>query len=522
VELSTRKHVFAAVAVACLSWPVGAATSNRWDLSNGVIHAVFEFGADGRFLFKQIDHLQNGVTWKASEHQPSSPIRMRFDTTTYDAGTSFRLLDQHVETPNAKTSRQVIVLEDLQWTLQFKVELEMYDGQPVLRQRVTVTNLRPQKVIARFVDLLPYNFTANQQTHRLWRVNQWSVAPRSENFQATAVTLNPNGGAASMLTGAGGLYCGWLALRNPAFGGLFAGWEFDGQAQATVQQVGLDDTVKLGVSISSLYHPVEGGATFQLPAAFLGIYQGDWDEAGFRTQNFTEAILATPAPAGFPYVSWDSWGYETEINEKILRENARIAAGLGIELFVIDLGWARQIGDWRADPQKFPRGLRSLSNYVHSLGMKFGLHFALAEAMQDSPVLQNHPGWASSGSYNYFGSRSLCLSNKPAQEWIIKQALNMIDNYGVDWIIQDGQNMVKHCTRSSHTHDPHDSNYANAVDGINAVVTAIRQQRPNTVWENCENGGNMMTFNMVQSYITSVTNDASGALGTRQGTYGAT
>jgi len=60
------------------------------------------------------------------------------------------------------------------------------------------------------------------------------------------------------------------------------------------------------------------------------------------------------------------------------------------------------------------------------------------------------------------------------------------------------------------------------VNGINAVVSAIREQRPNTVWENCENGGNMMTFNMVQSYVTSVTNDASGALGTRQGTYGAT
>jgi alpha-galactosidase len=82
--------------------------------------------------------------------------------------------------------------------------------------------------------------------------------------------------------------------------------------------------------------------------------------------------------------------------------------------------------------------------------------------------------------------------------------------------------MVKKCTKTTHTHDSRDSNYANSVDGIDAVVSQIRAQRPNVMWENCENGGNMMTFSMVQRYVTSITNDASGALGARQGVYGAT
>ena len=51
---------------------------------------------------------------------------------------------------------------------------------------------------------------------------------------------------------------------------------------------------------------------------------------------------------------------------------------------------------------------------------------------------------------------------------------------------------------------------------------AIQQARPNVFWENCENGGNMMTFNMVKSYVTSITNDASGSLPSRQAVYGAT
>jgi len=54
------------------------------------------------------------------------------------------------------------------------------------------------------------------------------------------------------------------------------------------------------------------------------------------------------------------------------------------------------------------------------------------------------------------------------------------------------------------------------------VVSAIQAARPNVYWENCEDGGSMMTFNMVKSYVTSITNDASGSLASRRAVYGAT
>jgi alpha-galactosidase len=60
------------------------------------------------------------------------------------------------------------------------------------------------------------------------------------------------------------------------------------------------------------------------------------------------------------------------------------------------------------------------------------------------------------------------------------------------------------------------------VDGLNYVVQAIQAARPKVAWENCENGGRMMSFNMVKNYVTSITNDASGALQSRKGVYGAT
>jgi alpha-galactosidase len=497
--------------------------THRWDLSNGVIHAVFALDSDGTFQFKGLDSRVTGKSWLPAEGRPSSPIRVRFGSTTYDANTHFKLLKQYVEKPSPNLYRQVIVLQDATKSVSIRVEFSLYEGEPVLRHRVFVTNQLLRTVYARVADMMPYSFAADEaSTLRLWRVTQWAVMPQPEDFQASQATLNHSGAAVSLLTGAHGTYCGWMALRDQDDRGLFAGWEFDGQAQATARHYASEGYLQLAANVSDLFHPVAPGETFQVPAAFLGVFQGDWDEAGFRTQAFVEHALATPRPVGFPYVGFDSYGYGEQIDEEILKRNADVAAAIGVELFIVDLGWARSIGDWRADPAKFPGSLRAVSDYVHSLGMKFALHFALAEAAAEAPVLQENPDWTSSETYNYFGALSLCLSNRPTRDWLIQQALAMIDDYNVDWILQDGEHMVKQCTKTTHTHDSRDSNYANSVEGLNYVVSEIRRQRPSVMWENCENGGNMMTFNMVQSYVTSITNDASGALGSRQAVYGAT
>jgi alpha-galactosidase len=281
--------------------------------------------------------------------------------------------------------------------------------------------------------------------------------------------------------------------------------------------------LQLSGSIPELHHRVEPGDDFQVPRAFIALYQGGPDDAGWVTQRFVEEVLAKPVQdPRFPYVSWDSWAYGQAIDEKRLRESAETAARAGVELFIVDLGWANSIGDWHADPAKFPSGLRALSDHVHTLGMKFGLHFAWSHASPNSPVLRGHPDWVASRDSLYYGASSLCLGHKPVREWIVSETLRMIDEYGVDWILQDGENMVKHCQSRSHTHHPDDSNYANSVDGLDAVLREVQKARPHVLWENCENGGNMMTYQMVQQYVTSIVNDASGARASRLAVYGAT
>jgi len=493
-----------------------------WTLTSDQVAASFQLTSQGFFVAQSFVNLQSGDQWNAVPGHASSPIQFIAGRDTFDVNRQYNLVDQYTQSLQPSGVRQYIVLGDLTGVAQITLTLEVYDGQPALRYATTYRNTSGATVYVTAANMLPWIFWDQGMRYTALVVNQWSVDP-PEDFEQTQTLMDPGGTAVEVQSGSGQKHCGWLAVHDSNLRGLFAGWEFDGSAKTTVLQLGATNQLQFSSAVLNLHHPVLPSGTFDVPAGFIGSFHGDFDEAGYRTQAFMEAVLAKAKPgSNFPYVSWDSWGYTDQINEQILLQNAAVAAKAGAELFVVDLGWAQAIGNWYADPTKFPHGLAAVSSYVHSLGMKFGLHFALTEADPASPVLQAHPDWTSSEQDGYHGASSLCLSNQPTQEWLIQQGIRMIDDYSVDWILQDGANVVKQCTKTTHTHDPADSNYSNSVNGLNYVVSAIQAARPNTVWENCENGGNMMTFNMVKSYVTSITNDASGALQSRQAVYGAT
>lgn len=196
-------------------------------------------------------------------------------------------------------------------------------------------------------------------------------------------------------------------------------------------------------------------------------------------------------------------------------------AELGIEVAVLDLGWARTIGDWRPNPVKFPRGLRPIAERAHELGMKFGVHVAIAQMAPDAPAAIEHPDWLAFGGNDYYGAGAICLGHRPCQEWLIESLVRLVSEEQLDYIIQDGEDVVKRCLRTDHTHAPGDSNYANSTMGLDQVIQAVRQAHPHLVWENCEDGGCMLTYRMARLYHTSITVDNIATYATRQGIYGA-
>lgn len=85
-----------------------------------------------------------------------------------------------------------------------------------------------------------------------------------------------------------------------------------------------------------------------------------------------------------PALGWNSWNTFTwDINEQLIREVADcfVSEGYqdaGYEYIVIDDCWSRkernEQGNLVVDLEKFPSGMKALADYIHSLGLKFGMY----------------------------------------------------------------------------------------------------------------------------------------------------
>ncbi len=85
-----------------------------------------------------------------------------------------------------------------------------------------------------------------------------------------------------------------------------------------------------------------------------------------------------------PPMGWNSWNtFAMKIDEKLIKETAEalITSGMrdaGYNYIVIDDGWEAMTRDAQGnlvpDPNKFPSGMKALGNYLHSKGLKFGIH----------------------------------------------------------------------------------------------------------------------------------------------------
>ena len=85
-----------------------------------------------------------------------------------------------------------------------------------------------------------------------------------------------------------------------------------------------------------------------------------------------------------PPMGWNSWNtYGADISDELIRKAADILVETGLkdvgyEYVVIDDCWSLKERDKDSrlvpDPKKFPEGMKALSDYVHSKGLKFGMY----------------------------------------------------------------------------------------------------------------------------------------------------
>jgi alpha-galactosidase len=197
------------------------------------------------------------------------------------------------------------------------------------------------------------------------------------------------------------------------------------------------------------------------------------------------------------YNSWEATAFE--VSEEGQARLAELAAGLGVELFVVDDGWfagrrddRAGLGDWTVDSDKFPAGLAPLIERVKKLGMGFGIWVEPEMVNPDSDLYRAHPDWV----YHFPGrTRSeqrnqlvLNLARDDVAEWLYGTIDRLLAEHDIDFLKWD---MNRHISEPGWP-EQFGSNPERAWIGhtanLYAILERLHASHPRVEIESCSGG----------------------------------
>ncbi|MCA9904132.1 MAG: alpha-galactosidase [Anaerolineae bacterium] len=256
--------------------------------------------------------------------------------------------------------------------------------------------------------------------------------------------------------------------------------------------------VSLGINDWDFAWQLEPGETFTTPSTYAGWTNGGFGAASRSLHDHIRAHL--PHGDQLHAVLYNSWeATYFDVTEAGQAQLAEIAAALGVELFVVDDGWFQRrlwdnagLGDWTADPVKFPHGLTPLIEGVKALGMEFGLWIEPEMVNPDSDLYRAHPDWVI-----HFPTRTrttgrnqliLNLARTDVQEHLITQIDALLRDHDIRFVKWD---MNRSVSEPGWPNAPRDQRelWVRYVQGLYHVWGTLRARHPHVIWQSCSGGG---------------------------------
>jgi alpha-galactosidase len=319
--------------------------------------------------------------------------------------------------------------------------------------------------------------------------------------------------------------------QDTAQTGWYAGIEFSGRTRLSLERTkdSLHGSLGLNPDPGPFRTRLGPGESFETPVVFLGGFREGADGAGNVLRRWVRTVLGNSETwnnRNYPLTVNNSWGGGMDVNEEIALRMIRDSADLGLEMFHIDAGWFRSVGDWYPNPQKFPHGLAPIADSAHQHGLKFGLWVDWTQAglstepgalnahdpkVRDWMVTDLPKDWQPEP----FKGQTIDLGAPEAKRWAQQEVERIVTDYHLDMLEHDGYLVAHGCDRTDHPHaapDPlnkcvykswgsywvdssnsTDVSY-HAVRAYYDIYSRLRQGHPGLLFEICADGGRMVDF----------------------------
>ena len=359
----------------------------------------------------------------------------------------------------------------------------------------------------------------------------WNVAEGYEPYRhtfgpGTGLRFAPEGGRPTNGPN------GWpyYNLQMPG-GGLILAIGWPGQWAASFAREG-ERGLKVEAGQELTFLSLKPGEEIRTPLMAMMFWQGA-DVA--RAQNLWRRWMLAhnlPRPAGkplSPMLIMCSGGFfpglkvseasEREFIETFVRER------IPLTHWWMDAGWYAcdnwpQIGTWEVDAQRFPNGIKAVSDLVHSNKMELILWFEPERVTKGSWLHQTHPEWLLGGSL-------LDLGNPAARAWVTDHVDRMIREQGIDLYRQDFNMDPLNNWRHGESADRQGIRENLYVQGYLAYWDELRRRHPGMLIDSCASGGRRNDLEtmrravpLARSDYQSFTGDPGYANGNQGHTYG--
>lgn len=404
----------------------------------------------------------------------------------------------------ADTAQTLIVtMQDTVQGLEVDLHYTIWPDHAVIARRAVIRNigqapLSLRKVASTALDLPPGQYEV-QHLHGTW----------AREFNAERLTLPTGrfvvGSARGTSSNAHAPYLAVIDSETTETQGRAIGTTlvWSGNHEMSVER-GEFGRVRVVAGINPLDFDwtLEPGHSFDVPEALHAVSDAGLGGLSHVWHGFIRAHVTPQRWRNDPRPTYlNTWeAAYFDVDEAKVEAMADLATDIGVDMLVLDDGWfkgrtddRRALGDWTADPDRFPSGIAALAKKVRAKGLKFGLWFEPEMVNPDSDLFRAYPDWIicvperepSLGR----NQLTLDLSRPEVVDYIYGQLDAHLSSGLIDYVKWDMNRNMTEVGSGARAY--------RYMLGLYGLVGRLTEAYPDVLFETCASGGNRFDLGML-------------------------
>lgn len=163
--------------------------------------------------------------------------------------------------------------------------------------------------------------------------------------------------------------------------------------------------------------------------------------------------------------------------------------------------WANTTGNWTVDRERFPEGLKPVSDAVHEAGAKFMVWFEPERVVKGTQWATEHKEWMLDTEWPEGSEQSTWylfdLGNDEACDWLCKYYGDLIEENGIDYYRQDFNMLPAGYWRDADEPSRNGIKEIRHIENLYKFWDYLLERFPGLLIDNCASGGKRLDWESI-------------------------